>query len=155
MIAQFKNQTKSLYDTDYNLWVLKTVKQLENRDLESVDWDNLIEEVLDLSKRDKRKIESLLMRLIEHLLILQYWEGENQRNRGHWEREIANFRKQIRRLLEDSPSLKSYLEMRLNLCYNDGRELASKHSQLPLNTFPEEAIATLEQVLDENWYGAK
>jgi Domain of unknown function DUF29 len=155
MVAQLKTQTKSLYDTDYNLWILETVKNLENRDLESVDWDNLIEEVLDLSKRDKRKIESLLMRLIEHLLILQYWEGENQRNRGHWQREITNFRKKIKRLLEDSPSLKSYLEMRLNLCYNDGRELASKHSQLPLNTFPEEAIATLEQVLDENWYPEK
>ena len=26
----------------------------------SIDWDNLIEEVLDLSKRDKRKLKSLL-----------------------------------------------------------------------------------------------
>jgi hypothetical protein len=151
MVAELKNKTKSLYDTDYNLWVLETAKKLENRDFDSLDWENLIEEVLSLSKRDKRKIESLLMRLIEHLLILEYWESENKRNRGHWEREITNFRLQIIRQLEDSPSLKTYLQDKLIQCYQDGRKLASKHSQLPLNTFPEKPIAPLEQILDENW----
>jgi hypothetical protein len=46
MVAQLKTETKSLYDTDYNLWILETVKQLENRDLDNLDWENLIEEVL-------------------------------------------------------------------------------------------------------------
>jgi hypothetical protein len=151
MVAELKQKQKTLYDTDYNLWVLETVKNLENRDFKGVDWENLIEEVLDLSKRDKRKIESLLMRLFEHLLILKYWESEKERNRGHWEREITNFRLQIMRQLEDSPSLKGYLHNRLTQCYQDGRQLASKHSQLPLHTFPEKPIANLEQILDKNW----
>ncbi|MGI0479664.1 DUF29 domain-containing protein [Geminocystis sp. CENA526] len=151
MVAQLiKNQT-NLYDADYNLWILETIKKLENRDFNSVDWENLIEEVLDLSRRDKRKLESLLMRLIEHLLILNYWDFERERNRGHWEREIFNFRKQINRLLIDSPSLKNHLRDQFDLCYEDGRKIASKHSQLPLNTFPENSIASLEQILDENW----
>ncbi|WP_069791858.1 DUF29 domain-containing protein [Cyanobacterium sp. IPPAS B-1200] len=151
MVAQVtKNQT-NLYDTDYNLWVLETVKKLENRDLDSLDWENLIEEVLDLSKRDKRKITSLLMKLIEHLLILQYWECETERNRGHWEREILNFRLQIIEELEDSPSLNNHLNSKFLDCYQKGRKLASKHSQLPLNIFPEKPIALIEQILDENW----
>ncbi len=151
MVAQFKTQSKSLYDTDYNLWVLDTVKKLENQDFSDLDLENLIEEVLDLSKRDKRKLASLLMKLIEHLLILQYWESEKERNKGHWQREIFNFRKQINRLLTDSPSLNNYLKNEFNLCYEDGRKMASQHSQLPLNTFPENEMATLEQILDENW----
>ncbi|WP_017293795.1 DUF29 domain-containing protein [Geminocystis herdmanii] len=151
MVAQLiKNQT-NLYDTDYNLWVLETVKKLENHDFNSVDWDNLIEEVLGLSRSDKRKLESLLMRLIEHLLKLGYWETEKERNRGHWEGEIINFRKQIKRLLKDSPSLKLYLKDFLEECYQDSRTIVSKKSQLPLYTFPEEPIAPLEQILDENW----
>ncbi|WP_017293789.1 DUF29 domain-containing protein [Geminocystis herdmanii] len=151
MVAQLiKNQT-SLYDTDYNLWILETVKQLQNRDLDSLDWENLIEEVLDLSERKRRKMESLLMRLIEHLLKLGYWELERERNRGHWEGEITNFRKLIRKELKASPSLKRYLIEIFEESYEDGRDLASKHSQLPLNTFPEEPIAPLEQILDENW----
>ncbi|WP_017293788.1 DUF29 domain-containing protein [Geminocystis herdmanii] len=151
MVAQLiKNQT-NLYDTDYNLWILETVKKLENKDFNSVDWDNLIEEVLDLSKRDKRKLESLLIKLIEHLLILGYWQSEKERNKGHWEREILNFQQQIIRELEDSPSLKNHLKNKFLDCYQKGCKLASKHSQLPLNTFPENPIAPLEQILDENW----
>jgi hypothetical protein len=151
MVTELTQKQKSLYDTDYNLWVLKTVKQLENRELECLDWDNLIEEVLDLSRRDKRKLESLLMRLIEHLLKLGYWELEKDRNRKHWKGEIINFRKQIKRLLRDSPSLKPYLENVFEECYQDGREIASQRSELPLNTFPETPIASLEQILNENW----
>ncbi len=151
MVAQLIRNQTNLYDTDYNLWILETVKKLENRDLDSLDWENLIEEVLGLSRSDKRKLESLLTRLIEHLLKLGYWETEKERNRGHWEGEIANFRKQIKRLLKDSPSLKPYLKDFFEECYQDSREIVSKRSQLPLNTFPEKPIAPLEQILDENW----
>ncbi|MBD2395630.1 DUF29 domain-containing protein [Cyanobacterium aponinum FACHB-4101] len=151
MVAQLTENQTNLYDTDYNLWVLETVKKLENRDVDSLDWDNLIEEVLDLSKRDKKKIESLLIKLIEHLLILQYWQSERDRNKGHWEREILSFQQQILRELEDSPSLNNYLNTKFPDCYQKGRKLASKHSQLSLNTFPEKPIAPLEQILDENW----
>ncbi len=99
MVTELKLTQKNLYDVDFNLWVLDTVKKLKNRDLEFLDWDNLIEEVEDLSRRDKRKIESLLVRLFEHLLKLKYWEAEKEINKGHWEAEIANFRRQINRQL--------------------------------------------------------
>ena len=45
MLIQAKSSTQTLYDTDYNLWVLKTVKHLENQDFDSVEWGNLIDEV--------------------------------------------------------------------------------------------------------------
>jgi len=152
MLTESQQKQKKLYETDYHLWVLETVKQLQNGDLEAIDWDNLIDEVLDLSKREKRQIESLLIKLFEHLLIWQFWQSERNANRGHWEREITNLRLQILRQLEDSPSLKNRLENRFKQCYQDGRKLASKHSQLPRNTFPEKPIASLDQVLDENWF---
>lgn len=151
MVAESKQAKKKLYESDYNLWLLETVKQLENRDLDALDWEDIIDEILDLSKREKRKIESLLIKLFEHLLIWQFWQSEREKNRGHWEREITNFRLQIIRQLEDSPSLKNHLHSRFERCYHDGRKLASKHSQLPPNIFPEEPIAPLEQVLDESW----
>lgn len=146
------SQATVLYETDYNLWVLETVKQLEKREFDALDLENLIEEVADLSRRDKHKLKSLLRRLFEHLLKLSYWQAELSRNEFHWKREIVNFRKQIQDLLEDSPSLKPYLAQILESCYRDGRELASTRSQLSLGTFPEQPIANLEQVLDENWF---
>jgi predicted transcriptional regulator len=151
MVVQVETENKSLYDTDYNLWVLETGKKLENKDLDSLDWENLIEEVLDLSRRDKKKLKSLLRHLWEHLLKIKYWQSEIERNKGHWQGEIINFQKQIKDELQDSPSLKRYLSEIYEECYQDGREIASKRSQLPLNTFPEKPIAPLEQILDENW----
>ena len=80
MVIQLQTTAKNLYDTDYNLWVMETVKQLENKDFDAIDLENLIEEVSDLSRRDKRKLESLLRRLFEHLLKLKYWESQITRN---------------------------------------------------------------------------
>jgi predicted transcriptional regulator len=151
MVLEFKQKQKSLYDTDYNLWVLETVKKLENRDFDSLDWENLIEEVSDLSRREKKKLKSLLRKLFEHLIKIKYWKSEIERNKRHWQGEITNFRKQIKDELEDSPSLKHYLLEILEECYQDGREIASQKSGLPVKIFPEKAFAPLEQILDENW----
>jgi hypothetical protein len=151
MVAELRKTNKMLYEMDYNLWVLETVQKLQNRELDDLDWENLIEEVLGLSRSDKRKLESLLMRLIEHLLKLGYWEKEKEKNRGHWEREITNFRKQIKKELRASPSLKRYLLEIYLESYQDGRDLAARRSQLPLSMFPEQPMATLEQVLHEDW----
>jgi hypothetical protein len=104
-----------------------------------------------LSKREKRKLQNLLKRLCEHLLKLKYWESEIERNKRHWRGEITNFRQQIQYQLEDSPSLKTYLVQIYTLCYQDSRQIESQKSGLPLNTFPEDPIALLEQILDENW----
>ncbi len=78
MLTQLETVSKisKLYDTDYNLWILETVKYLQNGEFNALDLNNLTEEILDLSERKKRKLESLLTRLIEHLLKLAYWRSE-------------------------------------------------------------------------------
>ena len=140
MLIREKSSTKTLYDADYNLRVLETVKQLESKDFESVDWGNLIEEVSDLS------------RLIEHLLKIKYWQSEREQNFGYWQGEVRNLCKQINKELKASTSLKGYCQDIFDEYYQDAREIFSDRSQLPLTTFPEQAIAILEQILDENWF---
>ena len=161
MVTELTNSTQNqLYETDYNLWVLDTAEKLKNRELDSLDWENLIEEVLDLSRREKRKLESLLTRLFEHLLKLKYWESERERNRGHWQGEIRNFRIQIQRELKASPSLKRHLSETFEECYKDARKITIDKTQLSPDTFAESLIslcdcskdiAPLDQILDEDW----
>jgi DNA repair exonuclease SbcCD ATPase subunit len=150
-----EHNVKALYSTlygyDYNLWLLETVRKLECKDFASLDLENLIEEVLDLSRRDKQKLKSLLKKLIEHLLKLKYWQSEREKNQPHWQAEITNFRQLIRDELEASPSLKSYIDEIYLSCYNDARKIASQRSQLPLNIFPEMPTFNLDKVLDEDW----
>jgi len=105
MSTQSQQKQQQLYETDYHLWVLETVKQLQNGEFEAIDWENLIDEVSDLSRREKRRLESLLTRLFEHLLKLKYWDSQREWNQAHWQGEIRNFRIQIRRNLRESPSV--------------------------------------------------
>jgi hypothetical protein len=125
MLVQEKSLTKTLYDADCNLWVLETVKQLESKDFESVDWGNLIEEVSDLS------------RLIEHLLKIKYWQSEREQNFGYWQGEVRNLCKQINKELKASTSLKGYCQDIFDEYYQDAREICSDRLQLPLTTFLE------------------
>ena len=80
MVAESQQVQKQLYESDYYLWVVETVKQLQDQNFEQIDWDNLIEEVSDLGRREKKKLKSLLRNLWEHLLKLKYWQSELERN---------------------------------------------------------------------------
>jgi hypothetical protein len=104
-----------------------------------------------LGKSERRALESLLTRLLEHLLKLTYWQSQRDYNQAGWKKEIRNFRIQIKKILKDSPSLKSYLREILQECYLDARNLLIDETQLDASIFPLEVSANLEEILDENW----
>jgi hypothetical protein len=124
---------------------------LRRGDFQAVDWPNLLEELADLGKNNRRALKSLLTRLLEHLLKLTYWQSQRDYNQAGWKKEIRNFRLQIADLLADSPSLKSYLREILAKCYLDARNLLIDETKLDASIFPGEVLANLEEILDENW----
>jgi len=138
---------KILYETDYNQWVNETVQQLRERQFDGVDWDNLIEEIEDMGKSQKRALESFLTRLVEHLLKLSYWESEKERNGNHWKSEIVNFRYQVHKRLKESPSLRPELES----IYTEIFPVAIK-SISQLFPLPIDAYISLEKTLDNEWF---
>ena len=58
----------SCYEQDYLLWIEETVDQLRSKNFDRLDVENLIEEVLDLGRSQKRELKSRLGELLEHLL---------------------------------------------------------------------------------------
>lgn len=146
---------KTIYETDFNKWVEQTITQLKNRKFEELDLDNLIEEVQDLSGKDRHKLTSLLTRLLEHLLKIKYWTSERDFCLRGWLKEVKNFRIQIKQLLKKSPSFKPYLAEIFNECYEDARELMNVEMTLELEEIPLEPLANLDEVLDLNWFPIK
>ncbi|QMS88627.1 DUF29 domain-containing protein [Nostoc edaphicum CCNP1411] len=144
--------TQTLYDQDYYLWLRTTINQLRTGQFSAVDLDNLLEELETMGRREKRTIESLLIKLLQHLLKLKCWDEERERNQGHWKGEIRTFRREIKKALKDSPSLKPYILEIFDECYQDARAEASDRSQLAIDIFPFIPIGSLEQILDENWF---
>lgn len=152
MTAQTHQSSETLYERDYALWLEMTVEQLKQKKFSTLDLENLIEELESIGRSDRRALESLLTRLWEHLLKLTYWKSELEYNRKGWKGEIVNFRIQIENLLEDSPSLKSYLEKIYDRSYKNARKIVINSTGLKPETFPTEPIATLTEVLDEDWF---
>jgi len=68
---QVSNQPQ-LYDQDYYLWLKTTQKQLATGDVSTLDIANLVEELADMGKSEKRAVESNLTILMMHLLKYQY-----------------------------------------------------------------------------------
>lgn len=141
----------SLHETDYQLWLDKTVIQLQSHDFSNIDLENLIEELESLGRSDKRAISSYLMGLCEHLLKIKYWESERENCFKGWDLEVANFRLQIQEQLDTSPSLSSFLQNNFSKQYKNGRKLFLKVSELDVIVIPQEPVFTLEQALDEDW----
>jgi len=152
-----------LYDSDFNLWVEEMAIALKTRDIETMDWNNLLEEIEDMGKSEKRSLESYLERLVEHILKLKYWRAtprrrktqgnarddiEKERNYKHWQVEVVNFRNRIFRLLDRSPSLKNYMQNIYPKIFKD----AVSAQQIEF-TIPEDNFIELKQILEKDYFG--
>ena len=146
-----QSNLKKLYEIDDYLWIEKTIKLLQEKKFNELDIENLIEELEDLGRERKNKVESLLRQIIIHLLLLEYWSKEYQYNSAHWKAEITEFRFQINGIL--TKKLENFLANRLELIYQNSLKYTKRKTEL--NIFPQKCPYTLEQLLDEDWFPTK
>ena len=102
---------RSLYEQDILLWVEETVSKLKAKDFESLDLENLIEEVESLGISQKKELINRLIVLLEHLLKRLYVDLPYDYN--GWERTIRTQRNNLQVLIKQVPSLKSRWESSL------------------------------------------
>jgi len=141
-----------LYEQDYYLWIEETRSLLENHQFSDLDLDNLIEEISDMGKSQRQSLKSYLTRLLEHLLKLVYWQSELEYNQRGWKNEIRNFRRAIKRIIADSPSLQPYLIEIFNNSFQEARISFIELSGMAENLVSLAPICTIEQALNEDWF---
>jgi hypothetical protein len=141
----------TLYERDYLQWIEATAKQIRDRNFNLVDWDNLLEELDSLGKRDKREVASRLTLILMHLLKWIYQPEARSLYGNSWVNTIIIQRLDLRRVLADSPSLRNFLLSEFDSCYADARKAAAKETKLPIDTFPPEFPFTIEQALDDDF----
>lgn len=149
--VNFISNPSELYDTDFYLWTQTTAKLLKERKLDRVDFENLIEEIESMGRRDKKELKSRLTTLIEHLLKITYWQSEKANNARGWRQTIVEQRRQIQYLLEDSPSLRGLLAEIWIECYVNARKDALNKYELEAEIFPSEPVFSLEDILNEDY----
>jgi hypothetical protein len=99
-----------LYDTDVLLWSEHQAGLLRRRaagelvNEAELDWPNIAEEIESLGTSERSRLRSHIGTVIEHLIKLQASPAIDPRN--GWRASIRNARREIKRALKDSPSLR-------------------------------------------------
>ena len=94
------------YEQDFGLWAEQMADLLASGRFSELDIENLVEEVRDLSKRERDRLLASLRLILHHLLK---WDYQPQRRSHSWLGTIQRERANIRLYLDDSPSLRRYL----------------------------------------------
>lgn len=141
----------NVYEEDFPLWAERQGELLRAGRFDELDLENLIDEVEDLSRRERETVESFTETIIEHLLKLTY--SPASRPRRGWLNTLDQQRTQLTRKL--TATLRNHLEGVLPRLYADlrrpvGRSLGA--DRVRPETLPEACPYTLDQILDPDWY---
>jgi hypothetical protein len=100
-----------LYDRDIVSWSEQQAAILRrlaaDRPNVAADWGNLIEELLAIGRSEQRAVESLLYRLLEHMLKMTGWPEDDAQE--HWRNEAITFLAQARRAYQ--PSMRQRIDL--------------------------------------------
>jgi len=138
----------NLYESDFYAWTSEQAKLLQLRKLDQLDFENLIEEITSLGKQQQQELRNRLGLIIGHLLKWQYQPEKRTRS---WQVTIQLQRQEIQDLLEDNPSLKSYLDKALSQSFRLG--LAQVLSETPISkqVLPDVCHYSFAELLDPNF----
>ncbi len=147
MTTEIETKQQSLYETDYLKWIETTLKQLQMQDYSNIDWENLIEEIGDMARSERRSLKSNLIVILTHLLKWQYQPNFRSGRKG----SIVEHRRRIRDALKESPSLKPYFEEIFAECYGDAVKQAMAETSLSVEIFPQVCPYKSIEVLDPDF----
>ena len=141
-----KPPAASLYDQDFATWTSETARQLRARRFDEIEIEHVAEEIEDMGKSERRELLSRLSVIILHLLK---WKWQADKGTPGWKSTVIIQRAELRRLFEQSSSLKRAVASAVRDVYADAVESASVETGLAAVTFPRECPFSPEQILEQ------
>ena len=139
-----------LYETDLHAWAMEQAALIRHLRPTGLDAENIAEELETLGRSEKREILSRLDILLLHLLKFRF-QPENRK--GGWEATIKVQRSRLKKVLAENPSLGRLPAEQLADEYQDVRLEATVETGLPETTFPETCPFTIEEIMDDGFFG--
>lgn len=122
-----------LYETDFYAWSTRQAALLRSRQIAAADLDHIAEEIESMGRSEKRELINRLAVLLLHLLK---WEHQPPLRGTSWRATIREQRRQIARLLDDNPSLRTQLPAVMTDAYGDALVAAERETGMPESHFP-------------------
>ncbi|EGV17166.1 DUF29 domain-containing protein [Thiocapsa marina] len=141
--------SQTLYDQDLYDWSMQTARLLREGRYAEIDTLHLAEEVESMGKSERRALEHRLVVLLVHLLK---WEYQPEQRSKSWQRTLTEQRKQVAKLLDDSPSLKPRLTDLLVDAYDSAVRWAADETGKDESDFPRDCPYGVAQVLDPAFF---
>jgi hypothetical protein len=136
------------YDDDFFAWTQEQARLLREGNFSQLDVENVAEELESMGRSDKREIDSRLEVLLMHLLK---WQVQTGMQSASWAGTIKEQRRRIRKLLQESPSLRPLVAQMIPEAYVEGREKAATETGLTEAMFPAQCPYSPEQILSEDF----
>ncbi len=144
-----RSRASAAYEADFYAWSQDQAARLRELRPNSIDWENLAEEIESLGRSEKREIESRLGVLLLHLMK---WAYQPEQRKTGWTATIREQRRKLARGLAENPSLSRHPQAVLADEYEIARLKASDETGLPEAVFPESCPFGMEQVLDPDFW---
>ena len=139
----FSQTGKALHDSDLVIWAIQSAARLRDESALNLEKrEQIAEEVYNMAASTRWELRSRAMSLLMHLLKVEFQREECLRS---WEVAVANQRRELHSMLEESPSLRVVLEQELGGLYESTRFEAQLETGL--DAFPALNSFTLEQML--------
>lgn len=135
--------TDGLYDTDFVQWSFQQAALLKAGRLDTLDMDNLIEEIEAIGRGERRDLGIQIRRILLNLLV----DGSNP----SLEASINDARNTMDSILEDSPSLVRELPGIVAKEYLRAKRQAIRETRKPASLFPDTCPYSLEQIQNFDW----
>ena len=139
-------KTRVRYADDLHAWSLEQAALLRARRTEGLDWDHLAEELEASGGSDERELESRLCVILLHLLK---WQIQPELRGASWRKTLRTQRREIRKLLKQSPSLRRQVPGLMRGAYPDAVKDAVDETGLPIDRFPVDCPYDADDVLAE------
>ncbi|HEX5077691.1 MAG TPA: DUF29 domain-containing protein [Geminicoccaceae bacterium] len=135
------------YEDDLFAWTQEQAALLRAHAPAGIDWENLAEEIESMGRRDRRELKSRLRVILLHLLK---WQAQPDQRGTSWRKTLRTQRREIRDLLEQSPSLRREMPDLMRGAYADAVKDALDETGLGADRFPSTCPYRPDQVLDED-----
>jgi hypothetical protein len=140
-----------LYEQDFYAWTQEQASKLRSGDLATLDLAHLAEELESMGRSERRELINRLAVLLAHLLKWQY-QAERRGSGKSWRATIKEQRRQVQRVLKDSPSLQRGLGDSVAEAYGDAIQKVVRETPLEEAELPPDCPFTLAQVLDNGFW---
>lgn len=140
--------TKLLYESDFYHWTVDQVRSLRLGKLDSLDLENLAEEIESLGNQQRSELENRLAILLGHLLK---WDLQPNLRGKSWRSTIREQRRQIQKLITKNPSLKSYLDEAMSEGYESALDLVVRETPFDYKELPQVCPYAIAQIFDNNF----